>query len=78
MDKEKEIEELKLIIAENMAIYSKAKMPYEEALRMCALGILASGYRNVKQIVEYIAPQPQAEATVQRNKRDDYDDEINF
>lgn len=45
---DKEINELKLIIAENMATYSKAKMPYDEALRMSALGILASGYNKEK------------------------------
>lgn len=55
MDKEKDIEKLKLIIAENMATYSKAKMPYDEALRMCALGILASGYGNVEQAVREFA-----------------------
>ena len=52
---EKEIEKIKLIIVENLAMYSKAKMPYEEALKMCALGILASGYGNVKQAVKEFA-----------------------
>lgn len=46
----KEIEEIKLIIAENMATYSKAKMPYEEALNFCALGIMASGYRKGDEV----------------------------
>lgn len=60
MKREKEIEELKLIIAENMATYSKAKMPYDEALRMCALGILASGYGNIKQAVKKFAEKLKA------------------
>ena len=55
MKREKEVEALKLIIAENMAKYSKAGMPYEEALKMCALGILASGFGKVDELNDEIA-----------------------
>lgn len=55
MKREKEVEELKLIIAENMAKYSKAGMPYEEALKMCALGILASGFGKADELNDEIA-----------------------
>ena len=55
MKREKEVEALKLIIAENMAKYSKAGMPYEEALKMCALGILASGFGKVDELNAEIA-----------------------
>ena len=72
MDKEKEIEKLKLIIAENMATYSKAKMPYEEALKMSALGILASGYGNVKQAVTEFAESllTEVKRIIQKHKAD--------
>ncbi len=55
MKREKEVDALKLIIAENMAKYSKAGMPYEEALKMCALGILASGFGKVDELNAEIA-----------------------
>ena len=55
MKREKEVEALKLIIAENMAKYSKAGMPYEEALKMCSLGILASGFGKVDELNAEIA-----------------------
>lgn len=55
MTEQEQIEEIKLIIAENMATYSKAKMPYEEALKFCALGIIASGYRKESETAKEFA-----------------------
>lgn len=55
MNNEKEIEKLKFIIAENMVVYSKAQLPYDNALRACAIGILASGYSNAKQTIKEFA-----------------------
>ena len=54
MTEPEQIEEIKLIIAENMATYSKAKMPYEEALKFCALGIIASGYRKESETADEV------------------------
>ena len=54
MTEQEQIEEIKLIIAENMATYSKAKMPYEEALKFCALGMIASGYRKESETAKEI------------------------
>lgn len=54
MTEQEQIEEIKLIIAENMATYSKAKMPYEEALKFCALGIIESGYRKESETADEV------------------------
>lgn len=66
----------------NIAEYVDAVTQEQNRTKYIIAGTLRDNEYNGKTekqiIVEYIAPQPQAEVTLQRKKRDDYDDEINF
>lgn len=66
----------------SIAEYVDAVTQEQNRTKYIVAGILRDneyqGKTEKQIIVEYIAPQPQAEITVQKKKWDDYDDEINF
>lgn len=66
----------------NVAEYVDAVTQEQNRTKYLVAGVLRDNEYNGKteqQIVaEIVIPQPQAEVTLQRKKRDDYDDEINF
>lgn len=66
----------------DLAEYMGQFVDRQENIRLLVCGKLKVNEWKGKQIeqieCDYIAPQPQAEVTVQRKKRDDYDNEIPF
>lgn len=66
----------------NIAEYVDAVTQEQNHTKYIVAGILRDneyqGKTEKQIVVEFIAPQPQAEVTLQRKKRDDYDNEIPF